>query len=102
MMAKVCIVILPSLAETLGMDVTSEEVVSDQDLEGGGSVRNLLNRLGARDYRFGQLVFNMSAQKLTDRVIIFLNGRALEPVNGLETNLHDGDTLTIVPFIEGG
>ena len=101
-MAKVCIVLQPSLAEAFGIEVKSEEVISDQKIERGRSVRDLLKRLGTRYYRFNRLVFDIHTQKLTGQVIIFLNGRALEPVNGLETNLYDGDTLTFVPFIEGG
>ena len=101
-MAKVRIVILPSLAKTLGAEMTGEEFVSGLENQGGGSVRDLLNRLGTRYFRFNQLVFDVHTQKLTGQVIIFLNGRALDPDNGLETNLHDEDTLTFVPFVEGG
>ncbi len=101
-MSKVRLEILPALAETLGIEDTSEEVISDQGIEGDKSVRDLLNRLGARYQRFGQMVFDINAQKLTGRVVIFFNGRTLEPVNGLETKLSDGDTLTFVPLIEGG
>ncbi|MFC1874256.1 MoaD/ThiS family protein [Chloroflexota bacterium] len=32
----------------------------------------------------------------------FLNGRSLDPAKGLKTKLKDGDTLTLVPLIEGG
>ncbi len=101
-MSKVRLEVLPALAETLGIEDTSEEVISDQEIEGDKSVRDLLNRLGARYQRFGQIVFDINAQKLTGRVVIFFNGRTLEPVNGLETKLSDGDTLTFVPLIEGG
>ena len=101
-MAKICLVILPSLAESFDIEVTSEEVVSDQKIEEGLSVRELLSRLAARCYRFDRLVFDIRTQKLTGQVLIFLNGRALEPINGLETILHDGDTMTFVPFVEGG
>ena len=94
--------VLPSLAETLGIEGASEEVISEREDEGDRSVRGLLNRLGARYQRFGQLVFDINAQKLTGNVVIFFNGRALELVNGLETKLSDGDTLTFVPLIEGG
>ena len=101
-MAKVSIVFLPSLAETIGIEVASNELISDREIEGDRSVRDILNRLGTKYYRFEKLVFDINAQKLTGRVIIFLNGRALEQVNGLDTILHDGDTLTFVPVIEGG
>lgn len=101
-MGKVRLEVMTSLAETLGIERTSEEVITDQEIGGDKSVRDLLNRLGARHQRFGQIVFDIYAQKLTGRVIIFFNGRALEPVEGLETKLSDGDTLTFVPLIEGG
>jgi len=101
-MAKVSIVVLPSLAETIGIEVASKEVISGREIEGGRSVRDILNRLSTRYYRFEKLVFDINAQKLTGRVIIFLNDRALEQVNGLETILQNGDTLTFVPIVEGG
>lgn len=97
-MAKVRLEILPSLAETVGIEETSEEVISEEDR----SVRVLLNQLGARYRRFGQIVFDVEAQELTGKVVIFFNGRALELVNGLDSELSDGDTLTFVPLIEGG
>ena len=101
-MGKVRLEFLPSLAETLGMEGISEEVISAQEIEGDKSVRDLLKRLCARYQRFGQVVFDTNAQELTGRVAIFFNGRALELVNGLESKLSDGDTLTFVPLIEGG
>jgi molybdopterin synthase sulfur carrier subunit len=97
-MVKVRLEILPSLAETVGIEETSEEVISEEDR----SVRVLLNQLGARYRRFGQIVFDVEAQELTGKVVIFFNGRALELVNGLDSELSDGDTLTFVPLIEGG
>jgi len=102
MMGKVRLEVPPVLAETLGLEGTSEEVISDQQIEGDKSVRDLLNRLCARYQRFGQIVFDIDAQELTGRVVIFFNGRTLEPAEGLETKLSDGDTLTFVPVIEGG
>ncbi|MFC1816294.1 MoaD/ThiS family protein [Thermodesulfobacteriota bacterium] len=101
-MDKVRIEALASLAETLGIEGTSEEVLSDQKIAGDRSVRDLLNRLCTRYNRFGQMVFDINSQKLTGKVIIFFNGRDLDLVNGLDTELSDGDTLTFFPFIEGG
>ncbi len=101
-MNKVRLKVLPSLAETLGMEETSEETSLDQGIEGSNSILNLLNRLGAKYQGFGQIVFDASTQKLTGKVAIFLNGRTLEAESGLNTELKDGDTLTFVPVIEGG
>ncbi len=102
-MGKVYLEIIPSsLAETLGIEGTSEEVLSDKEIDGDKSIINLLNRLSAKYQRFGKIVFDINTQKLTGKVGIFFNGRTLEPVSGLETKLSDGDTLTFVPVIEGG
>ncbi|MFC1957440.1 MoaD/ThiS family protein [Chloroflexota bacterium] len=101
-MSKVRLEVLPSLAETLGIEDTSDEAISELEDDGVRSVRELLNRLCVRYKRFGQMVFDVDTQELTGRVVIFFNGRSLELVNGLETRLSDGDTLTLVPLIEGG
>ena len=96
-MGKVHIYALPWLAESLGMEGTSEEEIED-----GISVNDLLNRLCGRYQRFGRIVFDVNAQKLTGRVAIFFNGRVLELADGLESRLGDGDSLTFVTPIEGG
>ncbi len=96
-MGKVRLRVLPSLAETLGVDATGEE-----DIEAGLPVRDILIRLCARHPRFEQMVYDTDARKLTGSVAIFLNDRALELVDGLESELKDGDKLTLVSPIEGG
>ena len=98
-MGKLNIEVLPSLAEALGMESTSEEGIADGvDF----SVQELLDRLCARYPRFGEMVFDWRRQELTGQVVIFLNGRHLDLIEGLKTELKDGDTLTFIPYIEGG
>ena len=94
--------VFPSLAEALGMEGTMEEVLSEQEIEAGYSLRDLLNRLFARYHRFDQIVFDVNSQELTEEVVIFINGRNINLVDGLESRLSDGDALTIVPYMEGG
>ncbi|MBF8267652.1 MAG: hypothetical protein HW388_1160 [Dehalococcoidia bacterium] len=101
-MGKVHLYALPSLAESLGIEGTSEETIPDEEVGGDTTVRGLLNRLSARYRRFGQVVFDVKAQRLTGRVVIFLNDHDLELVNGLESKLSDGDTLTLIYAIQGG
>lgn len=99
---KVRLEFLPSLAETLGIEQKWEEVISEQGHNSITSVIDLLNRLAVRYPRFGELVFDVSTQKLTGKVSIFINNRHLTLVSGLETRLKEGDVLTFVPLIEGG
>lgn len=101
-MGKVQLEFLPSLAETLGVEQTIEEATSERQNDGVGSIIELLNRLCLKYRRFNRTVFDISTQELTGEVVIFLNGHSLDVVNGLKTRLSDGDTLTFVPFIEGG
>ncbi len=101
-MGKVRIEVLPALGETLGIDASSEEDITEGESGVGFSVKDLLDRLCTKYRRFGQIVFEVKAQKLTGQVVIFLNGRNLELIDGLETKLHDGDMVTFIPFIEGG
>ncbi len=100
-MGKVRIEVLPLLAETLGMDGSSEEAVPDGKGK-GCSLRELLNRLSASYRRFGPSVFDVQTQRLTGQVVVFVNGRQADFIEGLETRLNDGDTVTFVPFTEGG
>ncbi|MBM2824879.1 MAG: hypothetical protein HW402_543 [Dehalococcoidales bacterium] len=101
-MAKVRLEFLPSLAETLGIEQMSEDVLPNVETGGSSSLVALLNRLGAKYRLFGQIVFNIQTQQLTGGVAIFLNERSVETGTGLETRLRDGDKLTFVPVIEGG
>lgn len=103
-MSKVRLEILSWLTETLDLDIEGESdaISLEQEIEEGKTVRDLLNRLAARYQPFGQVVFDVKSQKLTDRVSIFFNGSNLELANGLATKLSDGDTLTFVAPIIGG
>ena len=99
---KVYLQVLPALADALGIGETIEEAIPERGLGGNFSVLDLLNVLSAKYHRLNQSVFDVSTQKLTGQVVIFLNGRHLELIDGLATRLNDGDTLALIPFIEGG
>ncbi|MFH1382074.1 MAG: MoaD/ThiS family protein [Chloroflexota bacterium] len=99
---KVRLEFLPSLAESLGVEPKSEEVISKHGHGGTISVADLLKRLGIRYQRFSQMVFDVNTQTPTGVVAIFLNGHSLDIGGGLTSKLSDGDTLTFVPIIEGG
>ncbi|MBI2979604.1 MAG: MoaD/ThiS family protein [Chloroflexi bacterium] len=101
-MSKVRLEFLSWLANTFGIEGTSEEIILEAKIEGDNKVRDLLNQLASRYPRFEQIVFDTKTQKLTEGVNVFLNNHLLELMNGLETKLNDGDILTLVPPIEGG
>ena len=101
-MSKVRAQFFAWLTEILGFEGISNEVNLDQEIEEGETVRDLMNELAVTYPRFGQNVFNMRQQKLSENVCVFFNGRMLEVANGLETKLSNGDTLTFLASIEGG
>lgn len=101
-MITVHLEILPPLADTLDIDSKSDTVILEQEIEEDITVRDILNRLSVNYQRFVDVVFDIKAQKQTERVNIFLNGRNLELINGLATKLSDGDTLTFIAPIVGG
>jgi len=101
-MGKVCVHVLPALADALGIDEATEEVIPEQGIDGNYSLLSLLERLSAKYQRFGQSVYDAGKRELTGQVMIFLNGRHVELIDGLATSLSDGDELTFIPFVEGG
>ena len=101
-MSAVRLEVLSSLAETLDTDSKADAVTLEQEITEGTTVRDVLNLLNTEHQRFVQVIFDVKAQKQTERVNIFLNGRNLELADGLATALNDGDVLTFVSPIIGG
>ena len=75
-----------------------EEVVNQ-----GTTVRDLFNQLTDRYPEFGELVYNPNDQELTGMVSIIFNDRILElTTGGLDTEIHDGDSIVLLPAYSGG
>ncbi len=101
-MNRVRLEILSWLAETTCEQVANGGVILEQDFGENDTVKDVICQLSARYPRFGSLVFDVRAQRLTEAVCILINGHHLELANGLDTKLSDGDVLTFVPPMEGG
>lgn len=73
----------------------------DIDIANGMRVIDLLKLLaeklpsGFRDY-----VFN--SDEVSDSIIILVNGKGLKELNGLATELNEGDEIAILPPVSGG
>lgn len=77
-------------------DTKEEEV----ELGDGSKLIDLLMRLTEKyGDKFREMLFPSSNDKLSEEVIILLNGRSTDD---LETPLKDGDTVSIMPFLSGG
>ena len=101
-MGKVRLEMLSWLGGALGIDGGSNEVVMEVQIGEKETVRDLLGKIAAQYPRFGQNVFDIKMGALNQRVNIFLNGHPLVLEQGLETILKNGNTLTLLPVMEGG
>lgn len=79
--------------------ITGEKEVQ---ITGAGSVAALFERLAARYSLAAEDNFLWRAGKIHPDVIILVNGRAIEHLNGMATTLQEADTVAIFPRIAGG
>ncbi|KXA89600.1 hypothetical protein AKJ38_02025 [candidate division MSBL1 archaeon SCGC-AAA259I14] len=49
-----------------------------------------------------QIFANPETEELTDFVTILVNGRSIDTLNGLDTELNENDTVAIFPPVSGG
>jgi molybdopterin synthase sulfur carrier subunit len=58
----------------------------------------------AREYGddFKRTLIHTSTGEVSSSVVIALNGVDIEALNGLQTNLKDGDIIAIFPPVAGG
>ena len=70
-------------------------------IETGDTVIDLLNKLVAEYKTAGDVLFDTEG-RLHGYVRIIINGRFMELLDGLETKLHNGDKLTLLPSYAGG
>jgi len=76
--------------------INSVQIVSKNPL----GVRSLLEKICTSPERHEQ-IFDTS-NCLRGRIIILKNGRNINSLNGLETELNNGDKVAIFPAVSGG
>lgn len=88
------------VAEALGAEegtlLLEEEVVE------GSSLASLLSCLSAQNQLFARTVYDPEEGHLSEHVMLILNDRHVDLLEGLETKLGDGDTLLLLPAFSGG
>jgi molybdopterin converting factor small subunit len=47
-------------------------------------------------------MFDLNGERLSGYVSVVLNGRFLDLISGMETAIRNGDSLLLLPVIEGG
>ncbi len=100
-MAKIRLEIRPWLSETFGSK-ESGVIVLEQEIQEGITMGDLLTKLAAEHQAFGGVLFDPKTQELSGYVSIVMNGQLSQTLKPLDTSLKDGDTIMLLPFIDGG
>lgn len=91
---RICVKLFGEFRAALGQDRV------DLELSDGATCGQALRDIVAREPRLADLLFE--GGELRDHLHVFLNGRNVAHLRGLETPLSAGDTLTFFPPIGGG
>ena len=93
-MARVTVKLFTSLREIAGTKETTIE---------GESVRETLDEL-VRAYgdKFYSAIFDRDTGKIRRYYSVLVNGRNIYLLDGLDTRLKDGDTVSVFPPVGGG
>ena len=72
------------------------------DFKGALSVRELMNRITKDTPALRRGLIDEQLDDPRPNTLILVNGREISVLNGLETNLRDGDGIVLVPVVHGG
>lgn len=75
-------------------------VVREEGIQGRTTVGDLLKKIANQYPAFDNALFDPTTGLLSDRINIAVNGQVSREALGIV--LVDGDTVTLLPFIDGG
>jgi MoaD family protein len=70
-------------------------------LDEPANVETLIIKLSGQSSQFKELI-GIKIKELSSNVIIMVNGKEIGVLNGIQTNLHDGDNIILIPAVHGG
>lgn len=73
----------------------------EENVEKGATIGELLHRIAQRDPCFRKAIFD-SNMTIQGYLSIVLNGQILGQPTFLDSRLNDGDTVMLLPAIDGG
>ena len=100
-MVRVRLEVLPGLSEAFG-GKESGPIIFDKETGDGATVGDVIRQLAAEHQTFGDIILDTKTDKPSGHVAIVLNDRLLEVLEGLDTNVKDGDIIKLLPVIAGG
>jgi molybdopterin synthase sulfur carrier subunit len=66
------------------------------------SIRELMREITEEVPALTRSLIDQQLEEPTLNVLVLVNGREISVLNGLETNLQDGDEVVLVPVVHGG
>jgi len=72
------------------------------DCKGDISIRALINEITEEMPALKRSLIDQQLEDPRPNALILVNGREISVLNGLETNLKDGDEIVLVPVVHGG
>jgi len=72
------------------------------NIKGAISIKELMNEIVREMPALKQSLIHQQLEDLRSNVLILVNSREISALNGLETNLKDGDKIVLVPVVHGG
>jgi len=73
-----------------------------QGLPEGFSVKELIGKVTTESLELKRSLINPQTEDPTLNALILVNSREISVLNGLETELKDGDEVVLVPVVHGG
>lgn len=70
-------------------------------LDEPANVEALIMKLSKQSNQFKELI-GIETKELSSNVIVIVNGKEVSILNGIQTNLHDGDNIILIPAVHGG
>ncbi|MCW4009726.1 MAG: MoaD family protein [Candidatus Bathyarchaeota archaeon] len=87
------------LREITGKREETAQFAEAEKVTVGSVLKALSNRYGKQ---FSDYIYNSNGDEVKGFLQFFVNGQSASGLNGLETEVHNGDVLAIVPPVGGG
>ncbi|MFH0769193.1 MAG: MoaD/ThiS family protein [Chloroflexota bacterium] len=100
-MGKISLEVRPWLSDVLGAK-SPEPLVMQREVPAGTTIGDVLRKLTAEHQAFGEVLFDSQTRQLRGNICLVINGQLLRPPTELDASLKDGDTIMLLPFLDGG
>ena len=77
-------------------------LVLEENISEGITLRDLLRKLADEYKAFGDVFFDPNTGQPSSSVAIVINNMLMQSIAELDAELKDSDTITLLPFLDGG